>query len=81
MRRRLLEDVQDVGRFVLDLPVGEAKRGETRRGVGLEAQGITGLSSRGAVVAPAVGLDNEPEGGPEEVDLEFIDHDFGERNR
>lgn len=32
------------------------------------------------MVAPAVGLDDEAEVGPEEVDLEFVDHLFGERD-
>jgi hypothetical protein len=30
------------------------------------------------VVAPAVGLDDEAEFGPEEIDLELVDHLFGE---
>ena len=59
--------------FVLDLVVGEAERGEAGGGVGLEAEGVAGLGRGGAVVAPAVGLDDEAEVGPEEVDLELVD--------
>lgn len=70
-----------MGRFVFDLVVGEAQWGETGGGVGLEAEGIAGLGRRGAVIAPAIGLDDEAEIGPEEVDLELVDHLFGQRDR
>ena len=46
--------------------------------MGLVAEGVAGLGGRGAVVAPAVGLDDEAEVGPEEVDLVVVDHLFGE---
>jgi len=67
--------------FIFDLAVGEAEWGQARCGVALEAEGVAGLGGRGAVVAPAIGLDDEAEVGPEEVDLEFVDELFGERGR
>jgi hypothetical protein len=47
--------------------------------VDLVAEGVAGLGGGSAVVAPAVGLDDEAEAGPVEVDLEAIDDLFGER--
>ncbi|HUB98352.1 MAG TPA: hypothetical protein VMS11_00855 [Solirubrobacterales bacterium] len=44
----------------------------------LKAQRVTGLGGGGAVIAPAVGLDEEAQGGPEEVDFEVVDEDFGQ---
>ena len=79
MRCRPSEDRFHVGGFVLHLPMGEAERGQAGGGVFLEAQRVAGLGGRSAVVAPAVGLDHEAKVGPEEVDLEFVDLDFGER--
>jgi hypothetical protein len=81
VRHRFLEDRFYAARFVLDLPVREAQWSQAGGGVGLEAQGVSGLRRGSAVVAPAVGLDDEAEVGPEEVDLELVDHDFGERDR
>jgi hypothetical protein len=49
--------------------------------MGLEAQGVAGLGGGGAVITPAIGLDDEAEVRPEEVDLESVDLDFGERGR
>ena len=67
--------------FVLDLVVGEAERSQARRSVALEPQGVAGLRRRRAVIAPAIGLDDEAELRPEKVDLEFVDHDFRQRHR
>src|SRR3954470_16753437 len=75
-RHRSSEDVQNVGGFVLHLVVGEAKRGEPGGGVDLEPECIARLRRGRAVVPPAVGLDDEAEVGPEEVDLELVDNDF-----
>jgi hypothetical protein len=47
----------------------------------LEAQRIAGLGRGGAVVAPAIGLDDKAEVRPEEVDLELVDELFGQRGR
>jgi hypothetical protein len=55
--------------FERHLGVGEAQRGEPARGVRLIAQAIPGLLRRRAVVAEPVGLDDEPEVRPMEVDL------------
>jgi hypothetical protein len=49
--------------------------------VDLVAAGVAGLGRGGAVVAEAVGLDDEAEVGPVEVDLEIVDDLFGERRR
>src|SRR3982750_968090 len=61
--------------------MGETERGQAGRGVGLRAEGVAGLGGRGAVIAPAVGLNNEAQVRPEEVDLELVDHVFGQRGR
>ena len=75
------EDVAHVVGFVLDLVVGEAQRSEAGGSVGLVAEGVAGLGGGGAVVAPAVGLDHQAEVRPVEVDLEAVDHRFGQRRR
>jgi hypothetical protein len=62
-----------VRRFVAHLLVGEAQLGEPRGGVGLVAEPIPGLLGGGAVVAEAIGLDDEPEARPVEVDFEVVD--------
>jgi hypothetical protein len=70
-----------VSRLVLDLEVGKAKGSEAGGGVGLIAEGISGLSGGGAVVAPTIGLDHQAELRPVEVDLEAVDHLLGQRRR
>lgn len=56
-----------------DLAVGEAAEG-VAVGVELELAGVVILEGlRAAVVAVAVGFDNQPLGAPEEVDLEAAD--------
>jgi len=61
--------------------VSEAKRREARSGVGLVANAVAGLLGRGAVVAQAVGLDDQAEIGPEEVDAKAADDLAGKRER
>jgi hypothetical protein len=48
--------------------------------VGLIAEGVAGLSGGGAVIAPAVGLDDQSQARPVEVDLEAVDHLLRERS-
>ena len=70
---RAREDLDDMARFVGDLGVGEAERGHAGGGVGLVSAAVGCLLGRGAVKAPAVGLDDESEVGPEEVDAVAVD--------
>jgi hypothetical protein len=56
-----------------DLVVGEPQRGQARRHVGLIAAPVTRLLGGRAVVAQAVGLDDEAEVRPEEVDPEAVE--------
>lgn len=49
--------------------------------MGLVADPVSGLRRGRAVIAQAVGLDDEAEVGPVEVDLEAVDDLFGERGR
>ena len=64
-----------------NLCVGEAKRRETRGEMGLIAQAIPRLLARGAVVAQTIGLDDEPQIRPEEINPEAVEALLGERNR
>ena len=58
---------------VADLPVRESQRGKAGHRVGLIAKAVLSLLGGGSVVAEAVGLDDQAEGGPIEVDAETID--------
>jgi hypothetical protein len=58
----------DVVGTVEDLGVGEAQAAQTRPRVGLIATEVHRLLGGGPVVAEAVGLDDEVQRGPEEVD-------------
>lgn len=77
--RGLGEDAVHMARLVLDLTMGEAERDQSGGGVGLVAEGVAGLGGRGAVIAPSVGLDDETELWPKEVDLESVDDGSGPR--
>lgn len=57
-------------RVVCDLGVREPQGRQPGCGVRLIAQPITCLCSRSAVITQPVGLDDQPQVGPEEVDLE-----------
>jgi hypothetical protein len=61
--------------------VREPQWRDAARGVGLVADPVSGLLSGRAVVAQAVGLDDEAEVGPPEVDLEAVDVGAGRRLR
>ena len=61
--------------------MGEAQRGEARRGVRLIAAPVTRLLRGRAVVAQAVGLDHEAEVRPVEVDAEAVEPLLGQRRR
>jgi hypothetical protein len=67
--------------FVFHLVMGEAQRAHAGEDVGAVALGVARLRGRGAVIAQAVGLDDQPEVGPVEVDLPAVDDLFGERRR
>jgi hypothetical protein len=60
--------------------VGEAHRGHPGEQVGAVAASVTGLDRGRAVVAEAVGLDDEAQIGKEEVDLEAVQDLFAERH-
>ena len=77
--RIVSEDVDDLVRGVGDLPVGEAEDPEARGGVLLVAARGPGLLGRGAVVAQAIGLDDEAVVGEPEVDFVAQDPVFGQR--
>ena len=72
------EDTADMLRFVLDLVVGEAQWRQAGSGVDLVAEHIASLGGGRAVVAPAVGLDDQPVVRPVEVDLEAVYDPFGQ---
>jgi len=59
--------------------VGEPQVGQTGRRVGLIADPITRLLGRRPVVAKPIGLDDQTEIRPEEIDLEAVDPAPGER--
>jgi len=75
------EDALHMLSVVFDLPVAEAEGREASCGVRLVADVIPSLGDRGSVIFEAVGLDDESEVGPEEIDLESIDMGFGLRLR
>jgi len=64
-----------------DLSAGEAQRRQTGSGVGLIAQAVPRLLGTGAVVAKAVGLHDEAEARPVEVDAIAVDHLAGQGRR
>lgn len=68
-------------RFVLDLVVGEAKRSHPGDCVGAVAFRVSRLGCGRAVVPEAVGLNDQAELGPVEVDLPPVDELFAERGR
>jgi hypothetical protein len=81
VRGGLPEDVADVAGFVFDLVKREAQRRQARGGMDLMTFGVLGLGGGRAVVAPAVGLDDQAEVGEVKVDLEAVDDLLGERLR
>ena len=64
---------------VFDLHAREAQGGQAGEEVVVVALAIGGLRGRGAVVAEAVGFDDEVELGPVEVDAVAIDVGLGLR--
>jgi hypothetical protein len=62
------EDSFHVPRLMADLRMGKSDRHEPGRAVVVVADRVTGLLDSGSVVAQAVGLDHQPQIGPEEVD-------------
>jgi hypothetical protein len=71
----------DVGWLELHLGVAEAEPLDVRDGVRLVADEVLRLLGRGAVIAEAVGLHDEAEVGPVEVDFEAVDRCLGVRLR
>jgi hypothetical protein len=74
--RDIAQDGTHVLWLVTDLLVGEAQGREPGDGVRLIAQVVASLLGGSAVMAQAVGLDDQTQVRPEEVDLEAIDPDF-----
>ena len=74
--RDVAEDGAHVFRLVAHLLVGEAQRCEPGGDMGLVPQVVASLLGRSAVVAQAVGLDDQMQLWPQEVDLEAVDPDF-----
>src|SRR6187401_1637821 len=72
-----LNGLDDVLPLEADLRMGEPQRGKPRGGVRLISKAIPRLLGRRAVIAQAVGLDHKSEVGPEEIDLEAIEHQAG----
>src|SRR3982751_979211 len=70
--RRSAQNPRDVLRLVGHLDVGEAQRSEAGRDVGLVTPPVARLLRRGAVIAQAVGLDDQAQVGPVEVDAEAV---------
>jgi hypothetical protein len=68
-------------RLVAHVLMGKAKLGKAGGGVGLVAEPVPRLLSGRAVIAQAVGLDDEPKVRPVEVDFEFVDPLAGEWDR
>jgi hypothetical protein len=66
--------------LVAHLLVSEAELGETGGGVGLVAEPVPSLLGRGAVVAKPVGLDDQAELRPVEVDFELVHPLAGKRD-
>src|ERR1700742_275145 len=64
----VVEDGADVVGAVEDLGMGEAQAAQAGSGMDLIAAEIHRLLGGGPVMAQAVGLDDEAEGGPEEID-------------
>ena len=75
----VFEDLADVGGLVEDLGVAEAQRAQAAAGVGLVAPHVDRLVGGGAVVGEAVGLDDEAERGPVEVDAVAAEVGLGGR--
>jgi hypothetical protein len=72
----LAQDLADVCRFAGDLPVRETQWPEAGGDMGLVAFETAALLRSGAVVAQAVGLNDDAELRPEEVDLVAVDPRF-----
>src|SRR5215208_6302986 len=66
------QDVDDLERLKSNLRVREPQRRQTGDGMRLVAPAASGLLRGGAVVAKAVGLDEEAEIRPMEIDAEPI---------
>src|ERR1700743_3870380 len=64
----VVQDRAHVVRAVEDLGMGEAQGAQARPGMDLIAAEVHRLLGGGPVMAQAVGLDDEAEGGPEEID-------------
>ncbi len=69
----------DAARLVRDLVVGEAQRRQAGRRVGLIATPVARLLGGRAVVAQPVGLDDQAELRPEEVDSEAVEVSLRQR--
>jgi hypothetical protein len=65
---RVEEHLADLVGTVENLGVGEAQAAQAGPRVGLVAAEVDRLLGGGAVMAEAVGLDDETESGPEEID-------------
>ncbi len=81
MRADAAEDGGHLDGRVGDLPVGEAEDPVAGGGVDLVAPGGAGLLGGGAVVAQAVGLDDQAVVGEEEVGLITEEMVLGQRDR
>ncbi len=73
--------VFDVVRLVADLVVGEAQGRQTCSLMFLVTPAVAALLVRGAVVTETVGLDNQPQVGPVEVDPIAVDALLSQRLR
>ena len=62
----------DVAGVVANLPVSEPQRGQARRDVSLVADMVFRLLAGSPVVAQSVGLDDEPQVWPVEIDPDAI---------
>ena len=60
-------------RIVRYIVVGEAQRGEAGGGVDLVASPVAGLLGGSTVITQPVGLDDEAQLGPVEVDAKAVD--------
>jgi hypothetical protein len=74
--RDIAQDGAHVFWLIADLLVGEAQRREPGGGMRLVAHVIARLLSSSAMVEQAVGLNNQSQVWPQEVDLEAVDPGF-----
>lgn len=71
----------NVGWLMFHLPVGEAEGGQPRGGMCLITHAVPCLGDRRPVIVETIGLDDEAEIRPEEIDLEPVDVGFRQRGR